>query len=104
MHNLQVYIDNIIRQAKLCENITRIVRMTPMPDIDDIDTPLIAIAVFGKIKQLAYLRSKEFRSFQRGLFAPDIFFDVLYFAENDAVPEHIRNGEVVYVKKDYIIP
>ena len=80
------YILNICDSAKDFENISRIVlfgsalqtRCTNKSDID--------IAVFGKKGQNAYLRSKEFKQFQRRLFALDNTvsqdYDVLYFCDN----------------------
>ena len=98
------YIDNIAQQAKKCSNISRIVlfgsaletRCTERSDID--------IAVFGKKKQNAYLRSKEFKQFQKGLFlfGGDFLqdYDILYFCDDvdsgDAILEHIRKGTEIY--------
>lgn len=100
----QKYIINIAQQAKKCSNISRIVlfgsaletRCTERSDID--------IAVFGKKRQAAYLRSKEFKQFQRDLFSfggdytQD--YDILYFCDDvesdDAILEHIHNGTEIY--------
>ena len=98
------YIANITEQAKQCSNISRIVlfgsaletRCTERSDID--------IAVFGKKKQNEYLRSKEFKNFQRQLFSFGNDFsqdyDILYFCESknytDAILEDVNKGVVIY--------
>ena len=98
------YIQNICDSAKDFENISRIVlfgsalqtRCTEKSDID--------IAVFGKKSRNAYLKSKEFKQFQRKLFAFDDTFsqdyDVLYFCNdveyNDAIMRDIKNGAEIY--------
>jgi predicted nucleotidyltransferase len=98
------YIANIAQQAKQCSNISRIVlfgsaletRCTERSDID--------IAVFGKKKQNEYLRSKEFKNFQRQLFTFGNDFsqdyDILYFCEEknntDAILDDINKGTEIY--------
>ena len=98
------YILNIADQAKKCSNISRIVlfgsaletRCTEKSDID--------IAVFGRKKQNVYLRSKEFKNFQRQLFSFGGDFrqdyDILYFCEekdnNDAILDDIKDGAEIY--------
>lgn len=98
------YIQNICDSAKDFENISRIVlfgsalqtRCTNKSDID--------IAVFGKEGQNAYLRSKEFKQFQRRLFALDNTFsqdyDVLYFCDNiecdNDIMRSIKRGIEIY--------
>ncbi len=98
------YIFNIVKQAGNCDNITRIVlfgsaveeRCTNLSDID--------IAVFGEKNQTEYLRSKEFKEFQRNLFMFGNDFtqdyDILYFCDNkkydDAILADIANGAEIY--------
>ncbi len=98
------YIQNICESARNFENITRIVlfgsalqtRCTEESDID--------IAVFGKKSRSEYLKSKEFKQFQRKLFAFDDTFsqdyDVLYFCNdvvyNDSIMRDIYNGAEIY--------
>ena len=98
------YIVNIANQAKKCRNISHIIlfgsaletRCTEKSDID--------IAVFGKMNQNEYLRSKEFKNFQREVFAFGGDFsqdyDILYFCEEkdntDAILEDIRQGSEIY--------
>lgn len=100
----QKYIRNICDCAKDFDNISRIVlfgsatqtRCTEQSDID--------IAVFGKKSQNAYLKSKEFKQFQRKLFSFDNTFtqdyDVLYFCDGveykDAIMNDINNGAEIY--------
>ena len=98
------YIVNIADQAGQCSNISRIVlfgsaletRCTEESDID--------IAVFGKESKTKYLRSKEFKEFQRRLFSfGDSFhqnYDILYFCDskttNDAIMGEIDKGIEIY--------
>lgn len=91
----QKYIANIVQQAKKCSNISRIVlfgsaietRCTSESDID--------VAIFGKKSQGEYLRSKEFKDFQRSIFSFENDFtqdyDILYFCENGKNDAKILN-------------
>ena len=98
------YVRNIAESAKDCKNISRIVlfgsatqtRCTERSDID--------IAVFGDKPQHEYLRSEEFKRFQRRLFAFENDYkqdyDILYFREhgrNDsAIMADIASGTEIY--------
>lgn len=98
------YIVNIANQAKKCSNISRVVlfgsaletRCTEKSDID--------IAVFGEESEAKYLRSKEFKNFQRQLFSfEDSFsqdYDILYFREdkpsNSVIMNDINKGTEIY--------
>lgn len=101
------FIKNIIEQAASCKNISRIVlfgsaleeRCSVFSDID--------IAVFGLQSKAKYLRSKEFKEFQKRLF---VFggdytqdYDILYFCEDnkndDAIMQDIENGTEIYRRK-----
>ncbi len=99
----QKYIANIAAAAKDSQNINRIVlfgsaTQTRCTDASDID-----IAVFGSKKSSEYLRSKEFKEFQRKLFSFDDFtqdYDILYFTDNlpysDPIMRDIVNGTEIY--------
>lgn len=100
----QKYIANIVKQAKECKNISRIVlfgsaietRCTSKSDID--------VAVFGKKSQNEYLRSEEFKNFQRNIFSFENDFtqdyDILYFCEdkknNDTILNDISRGSEIF--------
>ena len=98
------YILNIAEQAKKCSNIHRIVLFGSALEERCTDRSDIDIAVFGKKSQSEYLRSKEFKDFQRQLFAFEGDFtqdyDILYFCEdkpaNDPILAHINQGAEIY--------
>lgn len=102
------YIENIADCTKHCKNINRIIlfgsaletRCTERSDID--------IAVFGDKPKTAYLKSKEFREFQRKLFSFGGSFtqdyDVLYFNDKEKyrgnILSAIENGAKIYRRSD----
>ncbi len=96
------HIQNIVKQAKNCKNITRIMlfgssleeRCTEKSDID--------IAVFGDAGKNKYLDSKEFKGFQDEVFLFDLNqdYDILYFCDNqqcdDSIMSDINDGIEIY--------
>ena len=97
------YIVNIAEAAKQCGNIDRIVlfgsaTQTRCTDASDID-----IAVFGSSPPAEYLRSKEYKAFQRRLFSFDNYgqdYDILYFSgsthDNVPIMGDIAKGTEIY--------
>lgn len=99
----QKYIVNIAAAAKDSSNISRIVLFGSATQTRCTDTSDIDIAVFGSKKPGEYLRSKEFKEFQRKLFSFDNFvqdYDILYFAEdaqhNDPIMADIGKGTEIF--------
>lgn len=98
------YIVNIADQAKQCSNISRIVLFGSALETRCTDKSDIDIAVFGEESKAKYLRSKEFKDFQRRLFTfGDSFhqnYDILYFCNsqttNDAIMGDIDKGAEIY--------
>ncbi len=96
------YIENIIRQAEKCKNILRIILFGSSIEERCTDRSDIDIAVFGKMKKTKYLDSKEFKSFQDGVFMYDFDqdYDILYFQEDrknhDLILDDINKGIEIY--------
>ena len=103
----QKYIENIIKQAANCKNINRIMLFGSSLEERCKDTSDIDIAVFGNHPKGKYLKSKEFKDFQRALFlfggdfAQD--YDILYFRDgvgyDDAIIKDIEKGAEIYRRK-----
>ena len=96
------HIQNIAEQASKTKGIDRIMlfgssieeRCTATSDID--------IAVFGKLSKAKYIDSKEYKSFQNGIFRFDWDqnYDILYFPESakasDLILRDINHGVEIY--------
>ena len=101
------YIENIIKQAASCKNIKRIMLFGSALEERCRESSDIDIAVFGDYPKGKYLKSKEFRDFQRALFLyGDAFgqdYDILYFRDgveyDDAIIKDIENGAEIYRRK-----
>lgn len=101
------FIENIIAQAEKCKNISRIMLFGSAVEERCSDRSDIDIAVFGTQKKNKYLRSKEFKDFQRSLFMyGDAFsqdYDILYFCDGveytDAIVADIENGAEIFRRK-----
>ena len=101
------YIENIIKQAAKCKNIKRIMLFGSALEERCQESSDIDIAVFGESPKGKYLKSKEFKDFQRALFIyGDAFaqdYDILYFREgidyDDAIIKDIENGAEIYRRK-----
>lgn len=101
------FIENIIAQAEKCKNISRIMLFGSALEERCSDRSDIDIAVFGTQKKNKYLRSKEFKDFQRSLFMyGDAFsqdYDILYFCDGveytDAIVADIENGAEIFRRK-----
>lgn len=101
------FIENIIAQAEKCKNISRIMLFGSAIEERCSDRSDIDIAVFGTQKKNKYLRSKEFKDFQRSLFMyGDAFsqdYDILYFCDGveytDAIIADIENGAEIFRRK-----
>ena len=98
------YIDNIAQQAENCHNISRIVLFGSALETRCRERSDIDIAVFGKKKHNDYLRSGEFKQFQRSIFSFGGDYtqddDILYFCDDtesdDAILENIHRGTEIY--------
>lgn len=98
------YIENIIMQAANCKNIKRIMLFGSALEERCQDSSDIDIAVFGDSSKGKYLKSKEFKDFQRALFLyGDAFgqdYDILYFRDgvqyDDDIIKDIENGAEIY--------
>lgn len=98
------YIENIIMQAANCKNIKRIMLFGSALEERCQDGSDIDIAVFGDSPKGKYLKSKEFKDFQRALFLyGDAFgqdYDILYFRDgiqyDDDIIKDIENGAEIY--------
>lgn len=98
------YVLNIVKCADACENIDRIVLFGSATESRCTDASDIDIAVFGKKPQNAYLRSEEFKQFQRRLFSFenkfDQDYDILYFSPTDRmnteIMKNIDRGTEIY--------
>lgn len=101
------FIENIIAQAEKCKNISRIMLFGSAVEERCSDRSDIDIAVFGVQTKNRYLRSKEFKDFQRSLFVFDDSFnqdyDILYFCDGveytDAIIDDVENGAEIYRRK-----
>lgn len=101
------FIENIIAQAEKCKNISRIMLFGSAIEERCSDRSDIDIAVFGTQTKNKYLRSKEFKDFQRSLFMyGDAFsqdYDILYFCDGveytDAIIADIENGAEIFRRK-----
>ena len=101
------FINNIIEQAAKCNNISRIMLFGSALEERCSDKSDIDIAVFGEQSKNKYLKSKEFKDFQRSLFLfGDAFsqdYDILYFRDGveymDAIIDDINNGAEIYRRK-----
>ena len=101
------YIENIIKQAANCKNIRRIILFDSALEERCKESSDIDIAVFGDYPKGKYLKSKEFKDFQRALFLyGDAFgqdYDILYFRDgveyDDAIIKDIENGAEIYRRK-----
>ncbi|WP_405381182.1 nucleotidyltransferase domain-containing protein [Phascolarctobacterium sp.] len=101
------YIENIITQAAKCKNISRIMLFGSALEERCHDASDIDIAVFGESSKAKYLKSKEFKEFQKNLFLfGDAFsqdYDILYFCEDgknsDSIMEDIEKGAEIYRRK-----
>lgn len=97
------YIENIIKQAANCGNISRIMLFGSTTEERCKESSDIDIAVFGKEPKTKYLKSKEFKAFHRALFLFDNLvqdYDILYFRDgvsyDDAIVKDIENGVEIY--------
>ena len=101
------FINNIIEQAAKCNNISRIMLFGSALEERCSDRSDIDIAVFGEQSKNKYIKSKEFKEFQRSLFLfGDAFsqdYDILYFRDGveymDAIIDDINNGAEIYRRK-----
>lgn len=101
------YIENIIKQAANCKNIRRIMLFGSALEERCKESSDIDIVVFGDYPKGKYLKSKEFKDFQRALFLyGDAFeqdYDILYFRDgveyDDAIIKDIENGAEIYRRK-----
>ena len=96
------YIQNITEQAAACRNISRIVLFGSSTGERCREDSDIDIAVFGSLGKNRYLKSAEFRDFQRRLFAFDPVqdYDILYFPEDccdqSRIMQDIGKGAEIY--------
>jgi len=98
------YVQNIARCAGECKNIDHIVLFGSATGTHCTDDSDIDIAVFGEKPQSAYLRSKEFKHFQRQVFSFEEDFgqdyDILYFSPHDRLNKeliaNVNRGTVIY--------
>ena len=100
------HIENIIKQAEKCNNISRIMLFGSSIEERCNDKSDIDIAVFGNLSKAKYLGTGEFRLFQDEIFLYDMNqdYDILYFCEGkeyeDAIMADINNGTEIYRRKD----
>lgn len=97
------YVVNIANAAKDCKNISRIVLFGSATQTRCTESSDIDIAVFGRKKQNEYLRSGEFKTFQRKLFSfgnSSQDYDILYFCDgkdySDPIIQDINNGTEIF--------
>ena len=97
------YIINIADAAKDCKNISRIMLFGSATQTRCTESSDIDIAVFGRKKRNEYLRSGEFKSFQRKLFSfGDVSqnYDILYFCDektgDDPIMRDIDSGTEIF--------
>jgi predicted nucleotidyltransferase len=99
------YISNIVNSAIICSDIERIVLFGSAleercKNISDID-----IAIFGDKTEYKFLRSKQFKEFEKQAYAFGEFqdYDVLYFQNgkkiNGNIMDDINEGKVIYRKR-----
>jgi predicted nucleotidyltransferase len=99
------YIINIVNTAAICSGIERIVLFGSAleercKNISDID-----IAIFGDETEYKFLRSKQFKEFEKQVYTYGEFqdYDVLYFQNgkkiNGSIMNDINEGKVIYRKK-----
>jgi predicted nucleotidyltransferase len=99
------YISNIVNSATICSDIERIVLFGSAleercKNISDID-----IAIFGEKTEYKFLRSKQFKEFERQIYTFGEFqdYDVLYIQNgkkiNCNIMDDINEGKVIYRKK-----
>jgi predicted nucleotidyltransferase len=99
------YITNIVNTAAICSDIERIVLFGSAleercKNISDID-----IAIFGDKTEYKFLRSKQFKEFEKQVYTFGEFqdYDVLYFQNGKKINANIINdineGKVIYRKK-----
>ena len=99
------HIENITRLAKNCKNISRIVLFGSSLEHRCTDRSDIDIAVFGDQTKGKYLKSKEFKDFQRQIFLYDMNqdYDILYFTDgkkgNDLIMQDISAGLEIYMRE-----
>ena len=96
------HIHNIVRQASRTKNINRVMLFGSATEDRCTDRSDIDIAVFGDIPKMKYLRSKEYKQFQDGIFRFDLDqdYDILYFSDSarqcDVILNDIANGAEIY--------
>lgn len=98
------YIRNIVDCAKDYKNISRIVLFGSATQTRCTESSDIDIAIFGKKSRNDYLKSSEFKKFQRTLFSFGGDFsqdyDILYFCDgksySDGIINDINNGTEIY--------
>ena len=96
------HIHNIVRQASRTKNINRVMLFGSAIEDRCTDHSDIDIAVFGDIPKMKYLRSKEYKQFQDGIFRFDLDqdYDILYFSDSarqcDVILNDIANGAEIY--------
>jgi predicted nucleotidyltransferase len=99
------YISNIVNSATICSDIERIVLFGSAleegcKNISDID-----IAIFGDKTEYKFLRSKQFKEFERQIYTFGEFqdYDVLYIQNgkkiNGNIMDDINEGKLIYMKK-----
>lgn len=99
------YIKNILKSARACAAIEKIILFGSAITEDCTDKSDIDIAVFGNDKELHVLRSREYREFTSKVYNYGEFqdYDILYFElsrePKSNIMSDIERGIVIYRKE-----